>query len=125
MSKSAVHEPPPQINFEPFCYVKFVECFDGPSNPYGKVRRDIRERAEAGKAKYGTYLQPFNGRNAKMDLYQELLDAGIYVQQILAEVDPVRDENSTYWKQIAHEINTLIAGVKLMKPEVPVKQKRR
>lgn len=51
----------------------------------GKVRADIIARAAAGKAKYGTTLQTFNGRNAKMDLYQEVLDGIQYATQVWLE----------------------------------------
>lgn len=44
------------------------------------VIEDMRERDRAGRAKYGTPLQPNNGRNSLVDLYQELLDATVYVK---------------------------------------------
>jgi hypothetical protein len=49
------------------------------------VVQDMQERNEVGKKKYGTPLQAFNGRNALIDLYQELLDAVVYVRQHLEE----------------------------------------
>ena len=49
------------------------------------VAHDITERAMAGRKKYGTYLQPFNGRNALVDAYQEALDLVIYLRQELYE----------------------------------------
>jgi hypothetical protein len=50
-----------------------------------QVMADLQERAEAGKAKYGTYLETHNGRDALWDLYQEILDAAMYVRQSLME----------------------------------------
>jgi hypothetical protein len=55
------------------------------------VLTDIRERDAAGQAKYGQPLRPFNGRDALADLYQELLDAVVYVRQVIYERDTARD----------------------------------
>lgn len=49
------------------------------------VIADIEERVAAGKRKYGTLLQTHNGRDALWDLYQELIDAVMYVRQRLLE----------------------------------------
>lgn len=46
---------------------------------------DIRARREVGISRYGTALQPHNGRDAFRDLYEELLDAVMYVRQVMAE----------------------------------------
>jgi hypothetical protein len=52
---------------------------------YKQVIADLQERAEFGFKKYGFYLQPFNGRNAAMDAYQETLDHANYMRQLLDE----------------------------------------
>jgi len=49
------------------------------------VIQDFLERMEVGKQRYGTYLQTYNGRNALWDLYQELMDACMYVRQRILE----------------------------------------
>lgn len=46
---------------------------------------DIRERDKLGEQRYRTRLQPFNGRDALTDLYQELLDAVVYTRQCIEE----------------------------------------
>ena len=46
---------------------------------------DLRERAEMGRAKYGTYLQAHNGREALVDAYQECLDQAMYLRQEITE----------------------------------------
>lgn len=46
---------------------------------------DLRERKAMGIAKYGTALQPFNGRNALVDAYQESSDQTLYLRQALEE----------------------------------------
>lgn len=49
------------------------------------VRARIRERAEHGRRHYGTYLQPFNARDALHDLEDEVLDACQYAKQAVYE----------------------------------------
>jgi hypothetical protein len=49
------------------------------------VIEDLVKRSEMGKEKYNTYLETFNGRDALMDLYQELLDACMYLRQTITE----------------------------------------
>ena len=46
---------------------------------------DLKDRAEKGKEKYGRYLHTHNGRDALIDLYQELLDGVCYLRQYLEE----------------------------------------
>jgi len=50
-----------------------------------KLAGNLRKRADASHTKYGTYLQPFNGRSAKVDLWQELADALMYEYQACIE----------------------------------------
>jgi hypothetical protein len=45
----------------------------------------MRARKELGLKKYQTILQPFNGRDALLDLRDELLDAVVYVTQEIEE----------------------------------------
>lgn len=44
---------------------------------------DLRDRTRVGVLKYGTKLQPFNGRDVINDLYQELLDGMQYARQAI------------------------------------------
>lgn len=44
------------------------------------VVEDIEERKRFGIAKYGIALQASNGRDMLQDLYEELLDACVYVR---------------------------------------------
>lgn len=50
------------------------------------VIADIEARVTAGKAKYGTVLQSFNGRDALMDAYQEAIDLVMYLRQAIEEI---------------------------------------
>lgn len=49
------------------------------------VMQDIADRLEFGIGKYGTGLQPNNGRDALVDAYQELLDGACYLRQLIEE----------------------------------------
>jgi len=55
-----------------------------------RVIADIQERKQLGISRYGTALQPFNGRDALQDLYDELIDATQYIKQEIVE----REERS-------------------------------
>lgn len=49
------------------------------------VIEDMRARDQLGRSRYGTPLQPFNGRKALRDVYEELLDTVVYMRQLLFE----------------------------------------
>jgi hypothetical protein len=51
------------------------------------VKEDLERRMQVGERKYGERLKPFNGRDALLDLYQEILDAAMYCRQMLYERD--------------------------------------
>lgn len=51
------------------------------------VVKDLQDRREHGKAKYGTELMSHNGRDAMVDAYQEALDLVMYFKQALMERD--------------------------------------
>lgn len=70
-----------------------------------KLIEDLKERKAFGLSKYGTVLQANNGRNPKIDAYQEALDLCVYFQQII-------EENPTK-RQDYREIQDVIFGVAL------------
>lgn len=49
------------------------------------VMADMKERDQIGLTKYGTRLQPFNGRDSLIDAYQEALDLVVYLRQAIYE----------------------------------------
>lgn len=49
------------------------------------VISDIADREEYGMKTYGTRLQPFNGRDALVDAYQEALDLVVFLRQAIYE----------------------------------------
>ncbi len=57
----------------------------GWGNVQALVREDLEVRERVGTERYGTSLQLFNGRNAMVDAYQEVLDLACYLRQHLAE----------------------------------------
>jgi hypothetical protein len=56
-------------------------------NVWDLVIEDMTDRDKMGKAKYNTSLQPFNGRDALLDAYQEALDLCVYLRQAIYERD--------------------------------------
>lgn len=49
------------------------------------VIADMKNRDEMGSRKYNTRLQPFNGRDALVDAYEEALDLAVYLRQLIYE----------------------------------------
>ena len=49
------------------------------------VLADMAERRQVGIAKYGTALQPDNGRDALVDAYQEALDLCVYLRAAIEQ----------------------------------------
>lgn len=52
---------------------------------WGLVIDDMVKRNEFGKNKYKTALQAFNGRNAAVDAYEEVLDLSVYMKNMIIE----------------------------------------
>ena len=48
---------------------------------------DMSDRDRLGRERYGTPLQPDNGRDALQDAYEEVLDLCVYMRQALYERD--------------------------------------
>jgi len=51
------------------------------------VIQDMEGRKVVGLRRYGTLLQPFNGRDALRDAYEEALDLAQYLRQAIEERD--------------------------------------
>lgn len=49
------------------------------------VIADIEARKQVGISRYGTALQPFNGRDALQDAYEEAIDLAMYLKQCILE----------------------------------------
>ena len=70
---ATLDQPPPSANAHP--------------GVWSLVVRDMMARDRVGRERYGVPLQPHNGRDALVDLYQELLDAVVYLRQHFLERD--------------------------------------
>lgn len=64
------------------------------------VIADIEVRKEFGIRKYGTALQSGNGRMMIVDLYEELMDAVIYVRGVIDEDHHLELENARLRREI-------------------------
>jgi hypothetical protein len=64
----------------------------GHADVFPALIADIQAREQRGIATYGRTLQTQNGRDALLDLYDELLDAAVYAKQLLMERDEARAE---------------------------------
>lgn len=51
------------------------------------VMGDMQARHNLGIKRYGTPLQPFNGRDALRDAYEEALDLAVYLRTAIFERD--------------------------------------
>lgn len=78
---------------DPFCSVHGTTAQPVPTyNPempviHELVRNDVSDRLRFGIAKYGTPLQPHNGRDALLDAYQDAIDTACYIRQAIFERD--------------------------------------
>jgi hypothetical protein len=70
-----------------------------------QIHADLIARAEMGKAKYGTLLMTHNGRDALIDLQQEVLDAVMYAAQYLEECS--RDDQHEHSVRLVLLLQTL------------------
>lgn len=55
------------------------------------VIEDMKKRDEMGRKEYGVPLTPNNGRDSLQDVYEELLDAAVYMKNLIIERDLVID----------------------------------
>lgn len=54
---------------------------------WGLVMKDMIDRDQTGRQRYGVPLQPHNGRDALRDAYEEALDLAVYLRQAIYERD--------------------------------------
>lgn len=68
-----------------------------------RLIKEFEKRCELGRQRYGTYLQPFNGRKVLQDLKEELWDALVYCHQAQMEgYDIYVQVESSLWMAIFH-----------------------
>lgn len=76
---------------------------DSPS-VQGMVIADLEVRLQVGIQRYGTPLQPHNGRDALRDAYEEALDLAIYLRQVIAERDSPNPETRHAAAQLIEQL---------------------
>lgn len=63
------------------------------------VIEDMKDRDEEGRVRYGTPLQPFNGRDMLIDAYLEALDLAVYLRTAIYEQQQYKENlMSTYMR---------------------------
>ncbi len=81
-------QPAPKPNDLPSMHdlvAEFIERQAGDASWKHPLLNALRERKTVGFLTYGTPLQPFNGRDALQDAFEELLDATVYLRQAVYE----------------------------------------
>lgn len=73
------------------------------------VRVDIEERDRHGVQKYGQPLTAGDGRDSLIDLYQELLDAVVYIRKEIRERE-IRKQSSITERALLDRIDTMELG---------------
>jgi hypothetical protein len=63
----------------------------GQPSAHDGVCRDVQARKELGQRRYGSLLQPFNGRDGLRDAYEESLDLAAYLRREQDEQLQVRE----------------------------------
>jgi len=76
------------------------------------VIKDMEDRDMVGLSRYGTKLQPFNGRNALIDALQEFYDGAVYLKQQIYELRETNPHShnlivleTVYWKHMDNLLN--------------------
>ena len=73
-----------------------------------QVIRDIEVRREVGISRYGTALQPFNGRDTLQDAYEEAMDLTVYLKSLLVMKDALREQ---LVHSVAAKMETMVGGM--------------
>ena len=63
------------------------------------VIKDMKDRDEVGRERYGVPLQPFNGRDMLVDAYLEVLDLAVYLRTAIFEQQQYKEELSSTYKR--------------------------
>lgn len=71
----------PIPNDQPSCQGDFI----------ARVHREMPERMQMGLERYGTLLQPFNGRDFMRDAFDELNDLSVYLEGVAREREAMMD----------------------------------
>jgi hypothetical protein len=104
-------EPPPVKNDQPAVADMLARVMSQWGfREYALIAQDILKKKEFGVRKYGTPLQPFNGRRPLVDVYQELLDALQYEFQ--AWYEAVQNGEKDLAAELNYQLTNLAACVR-------------
>ena len=82
------------------------------------VEQDMKDRDSEGLKRYGTRLQPCNGRNALTDAYQEALDLVVYLRQAIYEKEnTTKNSATTLWLIYKEQLRLITMFRGIMKSE--------
>lgn len=91
------------------------------------VVRDMVRRDEVGRTKYSRPLTTFNGRDALVDAYQEILDLAVYVRQELHERELAKRDaehlpevvrrGQAFLHAVAHDERVVVHATGTLHPE--------
>lgn len=110
---SRVQEPEPGLRERPGDQQLPVP--NGKPSIQSLVRADIDAREQVGIQRYGTPLQPHNGRDAMRDAYEEALDLTCYLRQVIAErEEPASAEIARLLATVAEQDVTIARQVDLI-----------
>jgi hypothetical protein len=113
MSRSLVDEqPPPVHNDHPAVWDLVMEdVLTIPCNgDKDATITDMRERDQVGLERYGTRLQPFNGRDSVIDAYQEALDLCVYLRTALYEMEDDLGKNIHQYASLQEVYKQAVRG---------------
>lgn len=71
----------PVPNDHPSCQERFMQ----------RIGKEMPARMALGRHRYGTLLQPLNGRNFMRDAFDELLDLSVYLEGVAFEREAMMD----------------------------------
>lgn len=87
-------QPRPTPNDHPACWDLVIEDARALHHDQAAVEatvKDMQDRDQVGLERYGTRLQPYNGRDSLVDAYQEALDLCVYLRTVLYELHEAGD----------------------------------
>lgn len=76
---------------------------NGQEYVHDRVAAAVMARKAIGIERYGTGLQPHNGRNALRDANEEILDLAVYFQQHIDEQTPAAPIANTAWHAVENQ----------------------
>jgi hypothetical protein len=121
---SATEQPDPIQNEKPAAWdmvIKDIQTYSflfPADDVTAAVIADMKARDEWGLSKYKTRLQPFNGRDALIDFYQELLDAAVYSAQYIYELDQEDGKADDEYRDLLDVYDNLLFAIRTARERI-------